>query len=65
MKPKASSKIKFEQAADKAAKHPTRSWWTAQSREEFNANLKRELPRLQAIGADIPKSLRPPQESQA
>ena len=64
-KPAASSKIQLQQVADKTAQHPTRSWWATKTRAEFSANLQRELPRLQAIGADVPKSLRPPNENQA
>lgn len=42
-----------------AKKSPSRSWWATSSREEFSANLQAEMPRLQAIGAAIPRSQRP------
>jgi hypothetical protein len=57
-RPAKASRIHFQHAADKTAQHPTASWWATGSREEFNANLERERSRLQAIGADVPKSLR-------
>lgn len=58
-KQRMATKIAYEQVQDKAAKYPTSSWWACTSREQFNANLAREMPRLMAIGASIPKTQQP------
>lgn len=51
-----------EHASDRETRNPSRSWWATTTDAEFCANFRTELPRLLAIGAQVPKSQRPIRE---